>query len=340
MRYTPYVLASVLFACASVGDTAIAAEQDSPQPLTQHITTGPLDVEFSIDRDSMTAAQSATATLRVVSPAAVRVELPEIGEKLGGFAVESVSDAPSKAQAGPDQAYTIQLRTITLSPFLPGDYEVPTLEIRWRKPDSRESGVARTQPVTVHVRSLLPLALKGADAPPPNLDPGTIRDEYIAPAARRWSPITVTIFAGAALMGITVGAFSLMRRRSSHSPDPLQAIIQRTAALRAGATSPDAAIELCHSLATSLQSALVAKGGSSAASTSVSDLLAALENNPMFSPSHSKNIQSLLEQLDTARFSGESPAPRECEALVEKTFDILLSLQALPAAASPAEVTQ
>src|ERR1043165_6234512 len=142
----PFLLSFLERRCASTGFCLAAALiltlfapplalADDPARTTQHIQGGPISVDFTLDKTSLNAAESLTATLEVTSPPAVAITLPSPTDKLGEFSVSAQPDDPAAPLSSPGNPPTRPPRRFTLDPFLPGDYSLPALEIAWHRAD-------------------------------------------------------------------------------------------------------------------------------------------------------------------------------------------------------------
>ena len=322
------IAAAVLGTEAAASRAGVRGDDAPVTQGTQHIEAGPLRVELTLDRTTMNAAESLAATIRVTSPSSVRVELPSPGEKLDGFSVAATVDEPAQAITQAGEWKTVVTRRFTLEPFLPGDYSVPSLEVLWNRVDSGESGIARTAPVAVHVVSLLPGAPQGADADPKSLDPGSIRDAYVAKSGRNWRPLVLGAGAGIGAALLTGwGARTLRRRRGG--PDRVSASLARIAAARY--SSDRGPVEMCHDLADALHLALSDRVDPAAGSLSTNELASRLALSPSLSRECTMDVQRVLERLDAARFSGDTISLEERDRLVDATLNILRTLRDFPA---------
>ncbi len=305
-----------------------APEQQAAQ--TQRVTAGPITATLTLDRASMTAAESLVARLEVSAPSGVRVELPTAEGKLGEFTVVSVVDEPELAKAGPKGMESTVVRRYTLEPFLPGDYTLPALEIRWRRKDPSASGVARTAAVTVPVRSLLAPAKPGENKEPAALDPGTIRDAYSPPATNERSAFWTGIAIGAGGVATVVAGGVWARRRRGSASDPVKAQIERVSKLRGGGFEPARAADVCHELAGAVRMALADRIDPAAAVLPTEELAGRFSAAGGSIPGVAGDGAALLKRLDAARFSGEAVSGRELESLIENGSSVLVSLLAMP----------
>ena len=320
------LLGASLFGLAAIGAGARGGDAPAGHGV-QHIVAGPVVVDLTLDRTSLNAAESVHATLRVMAPPTVSVELPATEEKLGGFSVASTSDAPDVVVPADGETRTCMIRTYTLDPFLPGDYTLPALEIQWRRTDSGEAGVARTAPVMVRVVSLLPDSAQAPDADIKSLDPGSIRGAYVPPARRNWSFVAIAALCGAGLAVLTgVGARALRRRRAPK--DPLEGLIDRVRTLRSasGACTP----ETCHQLADAIRAALGDRLGEAARSIATPELASRLPRTAFFSAADAEGVGRLCAALDASRFSGDEVPARRAEELSTASLDFLDRMRVMP----------
>lgn len=314
---------------------ALAGVQDAPKPRstppeTQQVEAGPIRLELTLDRTTMNAAETLDATLDVISEPAVVVELPAASDKLGEFSVESSSDDPPVAASGDGPGRTRLRRRFRLTPFLPGEYTLPALDVRWRRAGTDVAGVARTAPVTVRVVSLLPEHAQNAEFDVAGLDPGSIRDAYTAREPRDWTDVSLLAagIAGAALLtgcGVAWGVAAWRRRRVER--DELAQAVERVRSLGSRA---DATTERCHELAESLRLGLRSRFGAGATTWSAEELEARIPRTPSMSDANVRSLRETLERLDAIRFSGRPVEPREFQELVSSVASGLQVLAATP----------
>lgn len=320
-RLHPGALALILCAAAAwVHPRPVRASEPAP---VQTVNAGPIRATLKLDRSSMNVAQSLVATLTVYAPSGVRVSLPLVDARLGGFSVVSSIDEPLRTVAAKSGEEQVLVRRYTLEPFLPGEYRFPPLEIRWQK-GAGESGVARTADVAVKVESLL--GSKGAKEGQ-SLDPGTIRDAYTIPAPRESWGLWVGggIGFGAAVLGGT-GVWMFMRRRSR--PDGLARLIssaeQARAGIEAGGSDP------MHRLAGALRSGIAERIEPCAATVETNELIERLKRNPAWGEEKAAAVGEVLTALDAARFGGETMAPAELRRHAETVIALLLRMRSMP----------
>ncbi len=309
------IVAATLACLAGASGPACA---DGAPTGMQRVEAGPVRLELALDRTTMNAAQSLRVTLRVTSPAGVRVDLPPADGKLGGFAITSTDDRAPLASSNGADLETTRVRTFTLEPFLPGEYTLPTFEVGWTRDASREHGVVRTAPVAVRVVSLLPDGAK--DAPP---DPGTIREAYAAPARTSTRAVVLAAsVAGVALGG--AGVWALRRRR--RGVDLLDSLEHRVRDLRLAPGPGRSGLDACHELAGYVRLALADRVHPSAASLAPGELAQRLGANK----ASVRQGAELLERLDAARFAGGAVVRADLDSWADSAMALMRLLRAGP----------
>jgi hypothetical protein len=122
-------------------------------------------VRLSVDKDSLSIAESLVLTLTAEVEEGFEAELPRFGDKLGEFGIRDFRDDPPRFTP---EGRTVTGKRYTLEPFLSGEYTIAPMQIRFRKkPDlsagsgngsadggARELAIA-TEAITIPVSSLL-----------------------------------------------------------------------------------------------------------------------------------------------------------------------------------------
>lgn len=323
MKCTPLRLAcSAALALVLVwpGARCIGASPPVGTP-EQSISAGPLQVTLKMNRATLNAADNLIATLTVTAPAGVRVTMPPEEKALGGFSVISIVDEPLRTVpigTGEQQEF---VRRYTLEPYLPGEYTLPPLEIRWTK-GANQSGAARTSPVNIIVESLLPPP-SGSDSKAP--DAGTIRGLYTAPVEHG----TGSLWAGVAIgfvSALAVGGGVWIAKRRSRAPDEVKRLLERVEALR-----DSKGTDALHELALSIRGAMAARFGPGLASADTGEVVMTLASRAGWGDVDAGGAGALLGTLDAARFSGAGLPATEFHGCVESTLAILKKLHEMPA---------
>jgi hypothetical protein len=308
----------------SQGANALAEPVGDAAP-EQTVSAGPIKVMLNLDRSSLNVAESLVATLTVKAASGVRVSLPPVETKLGGFSIVSAVDEPLRTIATGEGEQQLLVRRYTLEPFLPGEYKLPPFEIRWRKRAS-ESGVARTAEVKVMVESLLP---KQAGSDEKTLDPGTIREAYISPAQRGNGPIWAGIAIGFGI-ALVAGAGIWAWRRRRQEIDEIEQLLERVDRLRQAAEAGAPKADALHELAGALRGALADRVEPGAATVDTSELVRRLGQSATWGESEARRVGDVLGELDAARFGGAPMPVSEFGRHLEVVTGILKKLRAMP----------
>jgi hypothetical protein len=133
---------------------AIAAQvpalAQAPQPLTQQHDRDGVSLTLEIDRQAITIDGQLQVALRVEAPSAVQVTWPEVGDRLGPFAVIARgAEAPSEGDPGHWQ------RDFVLVPEDVGELVIPALPVAIQAPPTDAALRLSTDPVTITVTSVV-----------------------------------------------------------------------------------------------------------------------------------------------------------------------------------------
>lgn len=132
-----------LCSCGASGPVGNGA----PFAVVQAVESDGTKLELAIDRESLTTAQSALLRLEVESEESDSVQFPDSQDGFGDFAVVRDEALPTRML---DDGRVARGREYILQPFLPGDYELPPLEVTLNG-----SIKLSTEPVDLVVESVL-----------------------------------------------------------------------------------------------------------------------------------------------------------------------------------------
>ena len=116
-------------------------------PIRRTYESDGVRLELSLDRESLTTAESVLLRLEIECAEDDEVEFPVAQDGIGEFAVVEEARLPDRLRDG---GRVVRGREYVLQPFLPGEYEVPALEVTLN-----ESSQVSTEPVKLAVRSVL-----------------------------------------------------------------------------------------------------------------------------------------------------------------------------------------
>jgi len=224
---------------STAGATAmIAPAAIASGPIEALVEAGDVALMIRADRSTLTTADTLTLRLEARIPPGAGVQWPEVEGAIGEFTVVDRLGLPPKRAA--DGRRTLA-RIFTLAPFLPGEYEIPALEVAFELA-SGETISLRSQPMRIEVTTVL-------DEEPAELSvgepagPAELPEEPGPPDLWPW----VAGAAGAAIAAAAGAAVAIQRRarRERPAPDAIRSarlgLASLGARLAAGGAAPGAA---------------------------------------------------------------------------------------------------
>jgi len=278
MRFLGSVIPTLSLVAAILALTGCTRESTDQRPepaLVSSVQSGPVELRVETDRDTLRTVDRVVVLVSVMlAPGASLDDLTIDAESEGWSTIEDRRSPPSTI----DDARTLHERTLTLEPFLEGDYIVPTVSASWSL--GERSGIAATDPLTIPVTSVLT-----EDDAPELSEARALPPESIAEAgaANPWLAMTLKFGWAVALM-IGLALWILLRRSK---PDPARAILARLERVAADPTDPG---EACAEAAAALRTL---SGGADSDST-----------------------HRLIDELDDARFAQAEPDADRARSLV------------------------
>jgi len=145
------LLLAGLMACSSSGDRKTGPEWE----FEKSYTAGDASLSEKISRKKITAADSIKLVLEATAKEGVKIEFPAPTGKLGKFTVAGC-DTSAPVLTGDNRI--LLRKSCTLEPFLPGDYQIPSLKVRFG-----EATEIATEPVGITVESVLSKDVRQTD---------------------------------------------------------------------------------------------------------------------------------------------------------------------------------
>ncbi|MEO0483108.1 MAG: hypothetical protein AAF138_05750 [Planctomycetota bacterium] len=302
------VLLLLPFAAVACEDSTVAdappayAETFGNDDLRLTITVSDTDVR-TVDRIAFHVELSAGAEI-----GGVELDIPtepapedwprdgaEPPARLGAFRVlREVSEPATLTEFGGAR----RSRTLTLEPFLPGEYVIPSISVR------ANAAEVTSEPISVAVRSVL------ADPENPPDDVAALRVRTRMDQAEQRTPwIAMVVLLAAAGC---VAVFVARRRRAGRPTDAAAAAAERLASLAESPNendAPERLDEVVSLLELAGQSRLGLPAG--ARWPEIAALLP-----------ESTDARSLAEQLESARFAGEGVTPEHAAAITRSAANI------------------
>ena len=275
---------------------------DVEPAVVQESESGGTRVSLSLDRDALTTAEDASLRLVVESAETDTVGFPNSERGFGDFAV--ISDEPLR-EILLDDGRVVRGREYVLQPFLPGEFELPALEIV-------VNGSTRiaTDPVAITVESVL--------EDPEEAELRDIAEPVDVPIPWWWW-VVATVFLVALL---AAGAWWLKRRKEARSAPrvvtPHEAALAALDALLAEGLPVAEGIKPFYlRLSDIVRRYVEERFGLRAPEQTTEEFLATMAAAPVIRSDHQTLLRSFLERADMVKFARFAPDEDEISASVE-----------------------
>ncbi|MEW6521548.1 MAG: DUF4381 family protein [Thermodesulfobacteriota bacterium] len=284
-------------------------------PVSEELTSGELRVQLTLSSPRISIAEHLELTLTAVAPEDFTVSLPEFtGSALGDFTLAAVTEAPKRLSAG----QLSQGLTLTLAPFLPGEYAIPAMTVS--ATDSRHPD--RKATVTLPARTIAVTSLLDQNEKDPQ-----IADIY-APLGQP-TPTLYYLLAGGAAVLLLCALLYFFRRRRRQPQAPPPPLPPHAAALAAidrllqdQAAGSDPALFYA-GLTGILRHYIEARFGLKAPEQTTEEFLDSLRRSPAFSGEEKQLLKDFLSRCDLIKFARLIPDPQEMEAAVTLCRDFI-----------------
>lgn len=278
---------------------------DEPQP--------PVQVSAAVDRAAATTGDVITYTVTINRDPGFEVELPETGAEIAGFRI--VDFGRDEAEV---QGRVVEERWYKLRADLVGSYVLPPVRANFRPAgdEAAEPQIVETSEIFVEVESVLPTDVEATD----------IRD--IKPLRHPASRIPwLWIAAGLALVGVLIGVFLLLRRRSQIQPPPQPAHEVAFAALdalrRVDFDDPEAVRRFYFEISHTLRAYVEGRWQFNATDLTSEEILAGLDQVPELGETQESSLQHFLLHTDQVKFAKHRPEQHEIEETYERALSFV-----------------
>ena len=271
-------------------------------PVVQAVESDGARLGLAIDRESLTTAESALLRLEVEGDESDTVQFPDSQDGFGDFAVVRDETLPARML---DDGRVVRGREYVLQPFLPGDYELPPLEVTLNG-----SVTLSTEPVAIAVESVLD------DEESPDLR--DITEPFDIPVPWWWWAAL-----GVSLAATLAGLAWWWRRRkaamSAPSPVPAhEAALAALDALLAEDLLADGRYRLFFwRLSDIVRRYVEERFGLRAPEQTTEEFLAAMADAPVIRKAHQTLLRDFLYQADMVKFARLLPTETEAGAAVD-----------------------
>ncbi len=282
--------------------TADSGDSDLAAAITQSHELGDLRLELTLDKAVLTTVESALLRLEVECAESDSIEFPDIGDGFGEFAVTQAQTLPTRLVEG---GRVVQGREFELQPFLPGEFELPSLTVI-----SNGADEIATDPFAVLVESVL--------EDPETAELRDIGEPVDIPVPWWWWALAVLVpcVALAAL-----GWWWHRRRQAQSAPRPVPAHERALAALDTLLGEnllADGYLKLFYRrLSDIVRHYIEDRFGLRAPEQTTDEFLAGLANAPQIRNDHHQLLRRFLRQADMVKFAKFQPGSDETGGAVD-----------------------
>ncbi|MBU4263325.1 MAG: BatD family protein [Proteobacteria bacterium] len=296
--------------------TSPPADNGTPAatPISEELHSGGLTVQLSLSNSQISIAESLQLTLTAIAPEDFEVSFPEFtGSALGDFTLAGTT-SPPKELIG---AQLRQSLTLTLTPYLPGEYSIPAMTVSARDkqhPDRQATVTIAAH--TIQVSSFLDSNEK---------DPQII--DIYSPLALPL-PTLYYLLAGGAVVLLLALLFYFRRRRRRLQPPPppvplhVAALTEIDRLLQEQGAGNDFALFYVR-LTLILRHYIEARFGLKAPEQTTEEFLESLRHSPVFSKEQKELLRDFLGRCDLIKFARIIPDRQEVDASIELCRDFI-----------------
>jgi len=315
------VLGVVMIPLGACGGPDTGEANEAPGDVASWIERGPLRVHVGVDRDELTVAEALTLTIEAsVEPAHV-LDLPELGDRdregdVSLAPLRIVDERREGAHLDAD-GRIVESVTLVLEPYLPGEFEIPSITVRARPIEGAGEAVeASTRPIAITVRSLL-----ASD----DLELPALRD-VIDPTYSIEVPLG-GIVAALAIAGGLVCGIVLIGRRLIMEPLPPSTIDEARERLemlvRRELIDEDERTRTLLEASDLLRACIASRTDRRATRMSERELRRLIRSRHTLDTHEQLALCGLVRELDDALFSGRTIEPERARALVRSVIEQL-----------------
>ena len=315
--------AMVLMAVAAILLSACSAEKKPEAPVSQgvekHYERGPLSLDLSLDRLSISTAETIRLELKATLPEGQEAEFQDPGKKLGEFSVKDSRDSQPKLSEAGKVAF---VHTLVLEPFLAGEYKIPPLKMTFWKTGEQEKHTVETEEIPVTVTSVLP-----KEEAKPELK--EILPPVGLPRSFRWLAYAVPVLL--ALVAL-VGVVWLLKRRQRNTALPLErqipphtrALDALEALLTEGLVERGDHKEFYFRLSAILRHYIEERFGLNAPERTTEEFLVELGVSDVLVQDHKILLRNFLRHCDLVKFALHDPGYAEIQEATESCRRFIL----------------
>lgn len=296
-------------------------EETPPVPPSnvQHYKQDGIYLSMHWEDKHMTTAETLEVRLVTRSAEDVEVTFPGEAADFGKFTLLKRETPPPELI---EDSRLQSSRMYVLEPFLPGDYTLPSLEVRFQGPEDDAPKTIRTDPVDIQVTSVLP---EGEEA--------ELRD--IAAPATVPPPAWPWIVGMIAALLLGAAALAYWRWRAAQPkpvppPEPADdRALRRLAELRRSGMVERGEIEAFYVAVSDVVRRYLEEGhGMHAPERTTEEFLAELEQSRALEGPLQQNLRDFLRHCDLVKFAAYEPQRSEIDASVDSAEKFIRAMAA------------
>lgn len=311
-------LFSVIFAlCLVLPGCQTRQPTDSTAPaassVTEELRSGQLSVQLILSSSQISIADHLQLTLTATAPEDLEISFPEFTGSVGDFTLAGTASAPKELVG----AQIRQSRTLTLSPYLPGQYAIPAMKVSAK--DKRAED--RLAEVTIPARTIAVTSFLQSDEKDPQ-----IADIY-PPVPQPLPTYYYLLAGGAVVLGFAL-LYYFLRRRKMHQPPPppvplhVGALAEIDQLLLEQGKGSDFAYFYSR-LTLILRHYIEARFGLKAAEQTTEQFLESMKNSSFFTGEQKELFRGFLGRCDLIKFARIIPARQEVDDGIELCRDFI-----------------
>jgi hypothetical protein len=290
---------------------------DSTSPaattVTEELRSGHLSVQLILSSSQISIADHLQLTLTATAPEDLEISFPEFSGSVGDFTLADAASAPKELIG----AQIRQSRTLTLSPYLPGQYTIPEMKVSAKNKLAED----RQAEVTIPSRTIPVTSFLQSDEKDPQI-------ADIFPPVAQPLPTLYYLLAGCAVVLVLALLLYFYRRHVRHKPPPppvalhVAALAEIDQLLQEQGKNFDFA-HFYGRLSLILRHYIEARFGLKAAEQTTEEFLDSLRHYPVFSEKQKELLRDFLGRCDLIKFARIIPARQEVDAGIELCRDFI-----------------
>jgi len=306
------VLLLALCICGCNG-TAEREPRKTDAGITKTCRKGPAEVQVWASAEAISTADQLTLEVEATTDEGFEVKLPEFGETIGRFHIKRQSRPQPELLKGGRLRY---LAVYQLTPFLPGEYKIPSMTVRFTESGSP---AGRTRAIETKSMSIRVDSVLSEDAEP--------QIKAITPPEPLPETLSPWWFVGmAAVLLIPLVGFIGWRRFRRRRNAP-QAIILRPAheiaeealqrLLSENLVASGQFKAFYHRLSAILRHYIENRFGLRAPEQTTEEFLNAMRTADGLTPAQKQLLKRFMIHCDQVKFAGYQPAPDEVQKMID-----------------------